>query len=345
MLPTGKYLLMCSAALVPVVALCLSASAQVIEMVNHDGRQYACERSGLMGAANSCGTGNYDEVVVGAILKVSPISDGEIEIALKAEEIFKGASASTIDIRTKQSVCFPDLRPGDRWLFYLVRDKESDVLTLAYGSGSGPVMQERANVERLRRLNKSRGSGMIVGEVDESNGTPRAHHPIVARRAGGGAQYTAYTNKNGKFEFPPLPAGKYNLNPNTVPGLKATWSGEITVVARQCANYFINVEVDGRISGFVRNVDGTPVESVEVEAVSTGDSENAGGSAVTDGNGHYEIHGLDTGTYLVGLRIADQGTASDALYSPGVKDRKKALIVNLGQADRRAGVNIRVPEE
>jgi hypothetical protein len=47
----------------------------------------------------------------------------------------------------------------------------------------------------------------------------------------------------------------------------------------------------------------------------------------------------------VGLRIADQGTGDAALYATGVKDRKKALVVDLGQADRRAGVNIRVPEE
>lgn len=345
MLLARKYLLICPAALVSAVALCLPASAQVVEMVNHDGQQIACERSGLMSSANSCGTENYDEVVVGTILKVRPISDGETNISLKTEEIFKGAPAPVIDIVTRQVNCFPDLRPGDRWLFYLVRDKESDRLTLAYGSGSGPVMQERANVERLRRLTKFRGSGMIVGEVDKSNGVPRAHHLIVVRRVVGGAQYTAYTDKNGKFEFPPLPAGKYDLNPNTVPGLKATWSGQIEVEARQCANYFINIEVDGKISGTVRNADGTPVESVAVEAVATGDSDNAGGSAVTDGNGHYEIHGLDSGTYLVGLRIADQGTGDAALYAPGVKDRKKALVVDLGQADRRAGVNIRVPEE
>jgi hypothetical protein len=153
------------------------------------------------------------------------------------------------------------------------------------------------------------------------------------------------TNKDGRFEFPPLPAGKYNLNPNTAPGLKATWSGEIDVEARQCASYFINVEVDGRISGFVRNADGTPQESVEVEAVSADGSDNPGGSAVTNSRGHYEIGGLDAGSYFVGLGIADAVEGGDALYAPGVKDRKRATTVDLGQADRHAGVDIRVPQE
>jgi hypothetical protein len=344
MIHARKMLPGCASALIIAVALGLPASSQVIEMVSHDGKTYACERSGLMFAANSCGTQNYDEVVVGTILSVAPVSDREINFALKPEQIFKGAEAQTIDVTTKQGLCFPDLRPGDHWLLFLLRDKETDRLTLAYGSGSGPAIQEKNSLDRLRRLSKFRDSGLIVGEVDKSNGVPRAHHPIVVRRLADGAQYTAFTNKDGKFEFPPLPAGQYNLNPNTVPGMKATWSGDITVEARQCANYFVSIEVDGRISGLVRDADGSPVESVEVEAVAADDSDNGGGSAVTDQRGHYEIHGLEAGKYLVGLRIAD-AAAGDSVYSPGVKDRKKALTVTLGQAERRAGINIREPSE
>jgi hypothetical protein len=345
MIPVRKLRVSRAASFATVIALTLPAYSQVVEMVSHDGKTYACQRSGIMGAANSCGTQNYDVVVVGTILSVKPAYDSQIAIVLKTEEIFKGEQAPKIDILTSQPNCFPDLRAGDRWLFYLLLDKETDALTLAFGSGSGPVAQQKASVDRLRRLAKFRGSGMIVGEVDESNGRPRAHHPIVVKRVGGGAQFTVYTGKDGRFEFPPLPAGKYNLNPNTVHGLKATWSGEITVEARQCANYFVSIEVDGRISGLVRNADGTPAESVAVEAVAADASDNGGGSAVTDERGHYEIHGLDAGRYLVGLRIADAAAGGDSLYAPGVKDRKKALTVSLGQAERRAGINIRVPSE
>ncbi len=335
----------CASALIAVVALCLSASSQVIELVNHDGRQVACERTGIMGSGNSCGTQNYDEIVVGTILSVEPASDRELSFALKPDEVFKGEPAPRIEVTTKQGDCFPDAHVGDRWLVFLVHDKESDTLTLAYGSGSGPVALEKESVERMERLSKLRGSGLIVGEVDKSNGRPRTHHPIVVRHLTDGVQYTAFTNKEGKFEFPPLPAGKYFLNPNTVPGFKATWSGEIAVESRQCTNYFVNIQVDGRISGYVRSADGTPAESIEVEAISVADADNAGGSAVTDGKGHYVIRGLDAGKYYVGLRIADDAAGNDALYAPGVKDRKKALTVSLGQAQRRAGVNIRVPSE
>jgi hypothetical protein len=342
MIPARKLLLSHAAAFLAFIALSLPARSQVIEMVSHDGKTYACQRGGMMGSANSCGTQNYDVVVVGTILSVEPAFDSQTKISLSTEEIFKGEQAPKIEFTTSQPNCFPDLRAGDRWLFYLLRDKESDALTLAYGSGSGPVAQQKASVDRLRRLSKFRGSGMIVGEVDESNGTPRAHYPIVVRRVGGDAQFTVYTSKDGKFEFPPLPAGKYNLNANSVPGLKATWSGEITVEPRQCTNYYVDIEVNGRISGSVRNADGTPVESEEVEAVPADDSDNPGGTAVTDEHGHYEIHGLNAGRYVVGLRMAD---GANGVYAPGVKDRKRAAAVTLGQAGRRAGVNIRVPLE
>jgi hypothetical protein len=342
MIPVRKMLVNCASIAITLAALSLPAHSQVIEMVSHDGKTYACQRSGIMGAANSCGTQSYDVVVVGTILSLAPAYDSQVAISLKTEEIFKGEQAPKIDILTSQPNCFPDLHAGDRWLFYLIRDKETDALTLAFGSGSGPVAQQKVSVDRLRRLSKFRGSGMIVGEVDESNGTPRAHHPIVVKRVGGGAQFTVYTGKDGKFEFPPLPAGKYNLNPNTVPGLKATWSGEITVEPRQCTNYFVNIEVDGRISGVVRSADGTPLESEEVEAVAADDSDNPGGTGVTDEHGRYQIRGLNAGRYLVGLRIAD---SNDGVYAPGAKDRKKATTVSLGQAERRSGVNIRVPSE
>ncbi|MGP8252102.1 MAG: carboxypeptidase-like regulatory domain-containing protein, partial [Terracidiphilus sp.] len=95
----------------------------------------------------------------------------------------------------------------------------------------------------------------------------------------------------------------------------------------------------------VRNADGDALESVEVEAVPADDSEGGGGSAVTDERGHYEIRSLDAGRYFVGLRIADQAAGKAGVYAPGVKDRKRALTVTLGQAERRGGVNIRVPAE
>ena len=345
MIPARKKTLIGASTFIAAVAFCLPAFPQVIQMVSHDGKTYACERSGLMDSGGFCGTQNYDVIVVGTVLSVEPASGRQTGFALKPEEIFKGPEASRIDVTTKQAVCFPDLRPGDRWLLYLQRDKESDALTLAYGSGSGPLMQENETVERLRRLSKFKGSGMIAGEVDISNGKPRVHHPIIARRLADGAQYMVFTNKEGKFEFPPLPAGKYNLNANTVPGLTATWSGEITVETRQCTNYFFDVQVDGRISGFVRNPDGDPLESVEVEAIPADGSEGGGGTAVTDEKGHYEIRSLDAGRYFVGLRIAADEAGKGSLYAPGVRDRRRALNVSLGQAERRVGVNIRVPSE
>jgi hypothetical protein len=345
MIPVRKKAVIFALAFVTAAPFSLPASSQVIEMVSHDGKTYACQRNSQMGQENFCGTQNFDEIVVGAIVSVDPVSDREIKFSLKPEQVFKGEKAQKIEVSTEQGVCFPDLRPGDHWLLYLVRDKETDALTLAYGSGSGPVMQLKTVVDRLRRLSKFRDSGMILGEVDKSDGTPQIHHPVVARRLPTGARYIVVTNKEGKFEFPPLPAGNYNLNANTIPGMKATWSGEISVEPRQCASYFFDVQVDGRISGSVQNSDGEPVESVEVEALPQGDADNVGGSAVTDEKGHYVINGLDAGRYIVGIGIGDESTGNGGIYAPGVKDRKKALSVNLGQAEKRAGVNIREPQE
>jgi hypothetical protein len=244
-----------------------------------------------------------------------------------------------MSVTTSQGICLPDLRVGDRWLFYLEKDEHADRFLVAYGSPSGPIGQEQENVDRLRRLAKLQGEGLIIGEVDNPNGKPRANHRVIVRRLPDGAEFVSLTNKDGKFEFPPLRAGKYDLNPNTKPGLWTMWYGETTVESNQCMNYLLDLDIDGTISGYVRTDDGKPLKFADVQAVFDGGSS----SAFTDESGHFEIHGLAPGRYLVGLHIADEDRGKASVYAPGVRDQSKATVIELGRAERREGIDIRIP--
>jgi hypothetical protein len=234
----------------------------------------------------------------------------------------------------------PEIRAGDRWLFYLWRDKESGNLLLTYGSGSGPVADEQENIDRLRRLSKLQGTGLIIGHIstsEDGDWSPRANHRVVIRRLEDSAEYTVFTDKDGRFEFPPLRAGEYDLDLNTEPGLWTEWTGNLTVEAQQCMDYSAQLRIDGTISGHVRTAEGKPLNPAQVEASSDRESS----STFTDESGYFEIHGLAPGRYLVYILEGQHGEAG--VYAPGVRDKSKAVVVELGRDEKREGIDIRIP--
>jgi hypothetical protein len=341
MIATRNSALSSALAAVAVLALCPRASSQIIEERTYNGRQITCGLSGLFGFGRSCGTQNDEDVFVGTILSVKQVSEYEMDVTLRPEEVFKGAPSAPLNITTSQGICLPEIHTGDRWLFYLWREKESGNLLLTYGSGSGPVADEQEAIDRLRRLSKLQGAGLIKGLISTSdeNGdwSPRANHRVVVRRLEDNAEYTVFSDTEGRFEFPPLRAGEYDLDLNTEPGLWTEWTGKMKVEAQQCMDYSAQLQIDGTISGHVRTAEGKPPNPAQVGASSDRESS----SAFTDESGYFEIHGLAPGRYQVSILEGQHGEAG--VYAPGVRDKSKAVVVDLGRAEKREGVDIRIP--
>jgi hypothetical protein len=342
MITTRKSVLGCALAVLVTIAFNSRASSQITEIRTYNGKEIGCTRSGLFGFGRSCGTQFYEDVFVGTILSIKQVSYWEMDLTLRPEEIFKGAPSTPLNITTNQGICLPEMHAGDRWLFYLQRDKESGNLLSAYGSGSGPVANEQEAIDGLRRLSKLQGTGLVIGQIstsDENNvWSPRANHRVVIRRLEDSAEYSVFTDKDGGFEFPPLRAGKYDLDLNTEPGLWTEWTGKMTVEAQQCMDYSAQLQIDGTISGHVRSADGRPVNPSQVQAT----SDRGSSSAFTDESGYFEIHGLGPGRYLVSVLDDHNGEAE--AYAPGVRDQSKAVVIELGRAEKREGIDIRIPQ-
>src|SRR5215469_13595283 len=106
------------------VVACLEPrlSAVIVGVREYHGKQVTCLHSGLMGVAKSCGTERFARVFTGTV-------SSSVEVGDSGE-----ATATT------NQACLPnDIQAGDKWLFYLYRDPNSNALVLGYDGPSKPI--------------------------------------------------------------------------------------------------------------------------------------------------------------------------------------------------------------
>jgi hypothetical protein len=117
----------------------------------------------LNGPSWYCGTHGYTRVFTGTVQSVVDVSDTEKRLELVPDEVFLG---DTSDLTaTVNQACLaenePDIRSGDRWLFYVRQkrywDRETrlvntDGLEVAWDSPSKPVSEAQDDVATLRHL-------------------------------------------------------------------------------------------------------------------------------------------------------------------------------------------------
>jgi hypothetical protein len=314
---------------------------------------YTCSVSGLKGMGSDCGT-KYDEMVFTAeIVSIVPAPDDEYRLTLRPETIFKGSPTLGMDIFTAQRKCLPAMKTGDSWLFSLYRDRESKELVVNYGSRSGPVSGEREQIDFLHKLAGLETAGLVKGRAYSNQETedgeeqkPLEHHVIIVTRAGDGQKFKALTNGKGDFEFDPLLAGKYDVDPNTKAGLWTMWSGEIEIEAHGCTDFDLDFQVDGQIAGKLIFPAGVDPSTWEVEVKP---ADNAGvipAATWTDSEGRFTLHGLSPGKYVVVFEKTEKREGPNLqvdLYAPGTPDRVNAQVFDIGKATQVEDIEFIVP--
>lgn len=349
MIPLKKWAIFILVSILSFASLTPEISAQIFEIHQHHGKQITCMRSGLMGFAMECGLeADYEYVFEGLVLSVAEISETEMRLQLKPEEVFLGTPTGELTVTTIQGACFPDIHVNDKWLFYLRRDEKSHALLLIYGSPSAPAKEAQKEIALLRQLMPMTNAGIVKGNVTRvvreatmDDNVPVPGHKIIAKRLADGIRYTTSANKNGEFDFEPLPIGSYELTANTVRGLWAE-SGTIDVSPRSCSNVWFDLTPDGRIAGHLRVANGKPIKNGQIVVVPESNPDGEFTSEFTDDQGYYEFHGLWPGRYLIGLDFHPDSESSPDVYYPGVKSRDKAVVIDLGQAEQRLNIDFQL---
>ncbi len=204
-------------------------------------------------------------------------------------------------VRTSQAACLPEMKIGDRWLFFL-RDGRPIVLDY-YGNDSRPIDRAQEEIETLRRLKTVGDFGILRGSVEHgrfSNGeaVPGAH--VLPARASDDAQFSAITNDKGQFEFEPLAPGRYNLTVGRIGSFQPDASS-VDIRVRSCWGIALSRSPHAQISGHVKHSDGSPVPEVPVVVIY---DDGSGFNTITsDSHGYFHSDGMVPGKYVVGINL------------------------------------------
>lgn len=165
-------------------------------------------------------------------------------------------------------------------------------------------------------------SGTVVADA---TGTPLGHATVALIGTRTGVLKVTSTNRDGQFSFTALPADRYTVGASKLPYLggvagarRPARPGSPVVVADGAAvrELTIRLPLGAAVSGTVYDEKGTPVPSAPV-SVQQRKMQNGerifvsvpGGNAVTDDRGHYRVHGLVPGEYVVSV-MAQHRTAA-----------------------------------
>jgi hypothetical protein len=337
------------------------ATAQIMEFRETGDRTFACMHSGLSSDLRDCTARSdwYAYAFVGAISAITSIANDEKEIQIVPEEVFHGAPANPLTVKTSQAACLPPLEVGDRWLFFLRQEKGKPIILDYYGNDSRPVDDAQEEIETLRRLKTIGDFGIVRGslkrETDSSEwkAVPDAH--IVATRTSDKAQFFTTTDADGKYEFDPLGPGKYKITADPIGGFRPDES-ELKVTRGSCWVLALSKSPHAEISGHVRYPDGTPAADAPVLIFN---DDGSGYFTVKSNNdGVYRSDTMRPGKYAVGINLPDAPawkyqacggpdceTPPVFLYYPGMQDRSGALVIALAEDEKRDNVDFAIPRQ
>lgn len=348
-------------AVVAVGFCCCATEGQITSFKQVDGKTISCTRSGLGSNQNDCGTQSdwYPYVFVGTISAITPTKDDEKELQIVPDEIFKGQPTNPLIIRTSGGACFPELTLGDHWLFYL-RSGNPIVLDF-YGNISRPVADSQERLETLRRLKTIGDNGILRGRVLRGpfgDGEPISDAQVIARRATDDAQFVATSDADGRYEFQPLPPGKYKLIVDDPKKSFRADEATLEVKSQQCWDYTPWKTPHGHLGGHVRRSDGSPVPWLPI--LITDEKGSWFETIISDAQGYFHREVLSSGKYLVGINLPGQPTwrpsgcvgtpgacsiPKASLYYPGMRNRADALLVSLADDEKRDDVDFIIPAQ
>jgi hypothetical protein len=350
-------------------------------LIVRDGKEMICSVWFQSSKYGDCGTESYESVFTAKVMAVEelptssdrqdarprdPAFASDLRLTVEPEEVFKGHPAREVEIIAEQGECFAEIRAGDEWLFFGETRANKSGLEISYHSGnpSGPVEQRRDYVERLRRLDRGDGLIYLAGEVDYpafdiSNGflpKPRPNYKLLIEAEDGKQSNTVTTNAEGRFELGPVAPGRYQIHANTDPQFRDFWGDVLNSAAPEangCSSVRIELELNSEISGRAILPEGYQYKKSEIGSffqlfyvdVDTPDGKQVGGTSIGDGL-KFTVRGLAPGSYIIQLVNYEGETwIKMPVYAPGVTDKSTALRIDLGLAEHRTRLEIRVPPE
>jgi hypothetical protein len=348
---------------IPVVCLglflLLPAQSQIFEQKTVHGGTVTCMQTGMSSDLKDCGTRSdwYSYVFVGSIVKITAAPKDEQEIQILPEEVFSGSPPALVSLITSQGLCMESMKVGERWLFYLRRQKDGGIIWDYYANDSLPVERATEEIETLRRLKSIGKNGLLRGLVLDGerfgDGKPIAHAQVSAIAERDGSETIAISDADGRYEFSPLPAGGYEIKTRPVGGRQPDVS-HIDVRAGECWDLTLTRQPRTEISGHIQYTDGVPAAGVDVVMIDSDLSSYI--TTQTRDDGTFKFESMVRSKYLVGVNYpkradwfngAGSGSAVKlppaSLFYPNAPNIEGAEALEIKTDERRRHIDFVLP--
>lgn len=291
---------------------------------------------------------------IGRVIRDSGEGYGTGAGRVVVEEILHGLPPDTKELEIETDA-------GSSCYFRLQKDERYVILTdnwqgKLHVGGCGQSFNARGNESLLAALREAErgGEARLVGAVQQMKGTfESASGPAGIRviAESQGKQLETYTGSGGQFEFRNIAPGSYDLrvaSPGWVTDRDAMYPREPAVVApHACQTRSLKVWPDGQVSGTIRGESGDPVADVTVQAFSFDKNDKVESSPIheakTDAQGHYTIHGLVAGPYIIGVngeKYRDRSPYGPVFF--GSTARETASRIEIGDGAVKSGIDLRL---
>jgi hypothetical protein len=232
--------------------------------------------------------------------------------------------------------CYFRFRKGLRYFIYAKRDADGGLRT-SNCLGSFRLDMAGEDLQFARRVARGGAVSFLFGSV--TNGGDRlAGVEILA--SGQGKQYRADTDAQGNFKISPVVAGKYEIRAAHAGYMseEPVYTGEVH--NKGCAEVNVNLRTDGRISGTLRDSTGAPAPNIEAQLARLEEDGGLGfqPAVMSDETGRFEFTKLAPGTYILGVNLDDEPSAS----APFPTTRYPVPIA-LSKGQRLSDIDLRLP--
>jgi hypothetical protein len=250
--------------------------------------------------------------------------------------------------------CGYDFQHGRDYIVYASNEPGGAFSTVVC-SPTRPVEKAADDLKYFHQLADASPTAEIRVTAFDAHGG-RAELPVLkgvrVTIDGPGIHESSITDAAGRQIFSGLPPGEYRVDGLLDGYATVDYVRPVRVASKGCAEFALPLKLDRMVSGRIFGKDGQPASGVTIEAVPMrprheNDFPNAADAATTDGNGRYELRGLTTGDYYLGISLSRSPTLENPytrwLY-PGVEDPGSAGIVHISDKPEVVRFDLTLPD-